>query len=57
MVHSVNSEKATKVFEISTLILPVCTVDKSMVEILQNFLAFSEYTDFIILDLFDFHLP
>ena len=42
------SEKATKFYEISTLILTVCTVDKSKVEISQNFVAFSEYTNFKI---------
>ena len=41
-----NSEKATKFCEISTLLLSVCTVDKSKVEISQNFVAFSEYTKF-----------
>ena len=41
------SEKATKFCEISNLLLSVCTVDKSMVEISQNFVAFSEYTNFI----------
>ena len=40
------SEKATKFCEISTLLLSVCTVDKSKVEISQNFVAFSEYTKF-----------
>ena len=40
------SEKATKFCEISTLLLSVCTVDKSKVEISQNFAAFSEYTNF-----------
>ena len=30
----------------STLLLSVCTVDKSKVEISQNFVAFSEYTNF-----------
>ena len=40
------SEKATKFCEISTLILSVCTVDKSNVEISQNFVAFLEYTNF-----------
>ena len=40
------SEKATKFCEISTLLLSVCTVDKSKVEISQNFVAFSEYTNF-----------
>ena len=41
------SEKATKFCEISTLLLSVCTIDKSKVEISQNFVAFSEYTNFI----------
>ena len=40
------SEKATKFCEISTLLLSVCTVDKSKVEISQNFVAFSEYMNF-----------
>ena len=40
------SEKATKFCEVSTLLLSVCTVDKSKVEISQNFVAFSEYTNF-----------
>ena len=31
---------------ISTLLLSVCTVDKSKMEILQNFAALSEYTNF-----------
>ena len=39
------SEKATNFFEISTLLLSGCTVDKSKVEILPNFVAFSEYTN------------
>ena len=45
-VKFIYSEKATKFCEISTLILSVCTVDKSKVEILQIFVAFSEYTNF-----------
>ena len=49
------SEKATKFFEISTLLLSVCTVDKSKVEISQNFVAFSEYTNFIMNN--ECHLP
>ena len=40
------SETASKLCKISTLLLSVCTVDKSKVEILQNFVAFSEYTNF-----------
>ena len=39
-------EKATKFCKISTLLLSVCTIDKSKVEISQNFVAFSEYTNF-----------
>ena len=46
-LNFINSEKATKFYEISTLLLSVCTVDKSKVEISQNFVAFSEYTNFI----------
>ena len=44
-VKFIYSEKATKFCEISTLIWSVCTVDKSKVEISQNFVAFSEYTN------------
>ena len=40
------SEKAKKFGEIFTLLLTVCTVVKSKVKILQNVLAFSEYTNF-----------
>ena len=40
------SEKATKFCKISTLLLSVCTVDKSKVEISQTFVAFSEYMNF-----------
>ena len=40
------SEKATKFCKISTLLLSVCTVDKSKVEILKKIWAFSEYTNF-----------
>ena len=40
------SEKATKFCKISTVDLTVTTWDKSMVEILQNFVAFSEYMKF-----------
>ena len=47
------SEKATKSSEIS-LLLSVCTVDKSKVEISKNFVAFSEYTNFIALRKRDF---
>ena len=40
------SEKAAKFCEISNLFQSVCTVDKSKVEISQNFVAFSEYMNF-----------
>ena len=40
------SEKATKLCKISTLLLSVCTVDKSKVEIYQNFVTFSEYMNY-----------
>ena len=46
LLKFIYSEKATKFCEISTLLLTVCTVDKSKVEISQNFVAFSEYTNF-----------
>ena len=42
------SEKPTKFSKISTLLFSVCTVDKIKVEIIQNFVAFSEYTNFIL---------
>ena len=45
-VKFIYSEKATNFCKISTLLLYVCTVDKSKVEISQNFVAFSEYTNF-----------
>ena len=40
------SEKATKFWEISALLLSYVVPIKSKVEISQNFLAFSEYTNF-----------
>ena len=40
------SEKATKFFEISTLLLPYVLPVKSKVEISQNFVALSEYMNF-----------
>ena len=40
------SEKATKLFEIFTLLLTVCTVVKSKVKISQNCVAFSKYMNF-----------
>ena len=49
------SEKATKFCEISTVDLTVTTLDKSTVEILQNFVAFSEYMNFCFKCTFQFH--
>ena len=46
MVKFVYSEKATKIFEISTLLLSTVHTDKSKAEISQNFVAFSEYMNF-----------
>ena len=49
IIHKINiiySENATNFCEISTLLLTVCTVVKSKVEISQNFVAFSEYMNF-----------
>ena len=40
-------EKATQFYEISTLHLSYVVPVKSKVEILQNFVAFSEYMNFI----------
>ena len=42
------SEKATKVCEIFALLLTVCTVVKSKMKILKNFVAFSEYMNFTL---------
>ena len=42
------SKKTTKFCKIFTLLLSVCNVDKSKVEISQNFVAFSDYTNFKI---------
>ena len=39
-------EKATKFFEIFTLLLSTVHTDKSKVKILQNFVAFSDYMNF-----------
>ena len=47
MLKFICSDDATKFCEISTLDLTGTTDDKSMVEILPNFLAFSEYMNFI----------
>ena len=40
-------EKATKFCEIFTLLLPYVVPVKSKVKILQNFVAFSEYMNFM----------
>ena len=48
IVKFIYSEKATKFCEISTLLLTGTNKDKSKVEILQNFVAFSEYMNFKI---------
>ena len=40
------SEKATKIFEIFTLLLSYVAAVKSKVKISQNFVAFSEYMNF-----------
>ena len=47
LLNFIYSEKTTKFCEIFTLLLSVYTVDKSKVDISQNFVAFSEYTNFI----------
>ena len=46
MVKFIYSEKATKFCEITTIDMTVTVQDKSMVEISQNFVAFSEYMNF-----------
>ena len=48
LLKFVYSEKATEFCEISTLLLSTVHTDKSKVEILQNFVAFSEYMNFIL---------
>ena len=47
LIKFIYCEKTTKFCEISTLLLSVCPVDKSKVEISQNFVAVQEYTNFI----------
>ena len=52
LVKFIYSEKPSKFFEISTLDLTGTTEDKSTVEILQNFVAFSEcmnFNDFLVI--------
>ena len=51
VVKFIYSEKATKFCEIFTLLL---TVAKSKVKILQNYVAFSEYMNFKISEVFFF---
>ena len=46
-VKFIYSEKATKIFEIFTLLLSYLVPVKSKVKISQNFVAFSEYMNFI----------
>ena len=46
LVKFIYSEKATKVCEISTLLLSYVVAVKSKVEISQNLVAFSEYMNF-----------
>ena len=48
LLKFIYSEKATKFYKISTLLLSYVVPNKSKVEILQNFVAFSEYMNFII---------
>ena len=47
MVKFIYDEKARKVCEITTVDLFYTVPVKSMVDILQNFVAFSEYMNFI----------
>ena len=46
-IKFIYSEKATNIFEIFTLLLTVFTVVKNKVKISQNFVALSEYMNFI----------
>ena len=48
-VKYIYSEKGTKFCELFTLLLPCLVPVKSKVEISQNFVAFSEYMNFITL--------
>ena len=47
IIKFIYSEKATKFCEVSTLLLSYVVPVKSKVEISQNFVAFSEYMNFI----------
>ena len=51
VIKFIYSEKATKFCEIFPLLLTVCTVVKSKGKISQNFVAFSEYMNFIFPEL------
>ena len=53
IIKFVYSEKAAKFCEIFTLLLSYVVPVKSKVNILQNFVAFSEYMNFISLNLND----
>ena len=46
MLKFIYFEKATKFCEISTLEVAVCSTVKSKAEIMQNFVALSEYMNF-----------
>ena len=46
LLKIIYSEKATKFYEICSLLLTVCTVVKSKGKISQNFVAISEYMNF-----------
>ena len=56
IIKFIYSEKATKFCKISTLLLSYVVPVKSKVEILQNFVAFSEYMIFTNL-LNDYLIP
>ena len=46
MLKFIYSEKAIKFSKIFALLFSLCTADKSKVKISQNFVTFSEYTNF-----------
>ena len=52
LIKFIYSEKATNFCEIFPLLLTVCTVVKSKGKILQNFVAFSDYKNFIFVGIF-----
>ena len=51
LLKFIYSETATKLCKFSTLIFTVCTAVKSKVEIVQNFVAFSEHMNFKIVSI------